>query len=247
MGSVSKVRKRKHAIGGSARPEFVQAQSWNKVFGWIPVPFAFCPLRTCTSDVSHNNEENSKLVYGESGRSIPGRNSPHTVPKEETASQNCFVMFCCPAFEKSNPLMSPISEIENRGSRITEKKHDRILLQGCFSGSFCPLLAKTETSVSKISSRTGESTLLRTTDSLQSASSNEMEDKYGDLDKKNSEEVERQLDKTLKRSTSSMITYGHKEVIYALKSIHLDRVSSADFMNELKNEGRVCSHFSCGY
>lgn len=55
--------------------------------------------------------------------------------------------------------------------------------------------------------------------------------------------LKREVERALKHSASSLITYGHKDVVYALKSIHLDRVSSADFMKELKNEGMCCLFF----
>jgi serine/threonine protein kinase len=41
----------------------------------------------------------------------------------------------------------------------------------------------------------------------------------------------------LGRQGSSLITHGHKDVHYALKSIHLDRCSNHTFIDELKNEG----------
>jgi serine/threonine protein kinase len=37
-------------------------------------------------------------------------------------------------------------------------------------------------------------------------------------------------------SSSSIITYGRRDVIYALKSIHIDRVKDAVFRKELMNE-----------
>jgi serine/threonine protein kinase len=37
-------------------------------------------------------------------------------------------------------------------------------------------------------------------------------------------------------SSSSIITYGRKDVIYALKSIHIDRVKDAVYRKELMNE-----------
>ena len=239
MGSVSKVRKRKEVIGGSARPDFVEKRSQPKalLFGLFPVP-DFWPLQKHPSDVLQRSGKNSgRSANGSSsGRRTPksGRNSPgHLHKTNQNPGQACFAMFCCPAQQKDNLLLDPIHEHEEN---MATKKRDDNFLQGCF-GHICGLFKQQQhTRKAASNARSEETASLKKQESLYSNSSSDGSDKDNILDKKDYDVIERQLQKVLKRSTSSIITYGHKDVVYALKSIHLDRVQSSDFMKELKNE-----------
>lgn len=128
-------------------------------------------------------------------------------------------------------VLEPISEDASIGGTLEDGSNRRTKKAepGCLAGIFGEIFKRQE---SIILSNKGS----------------DVESNHDDndlLNKEDYEQIERQLERALKHSTSSLITYGHKDVVYALKSIHLDRVSSSDFMKELKNEGKyLLQHIS---
>jgi hypothetical protein len=133
--------------------------------------------------------------------------------------------------------LDPIHEHGEEGgnNNIAGGRSDN--LQGCFSNicGFFSKYAKKADILVRTSARSDEALPLKKQHSLYSNNSSE-NSRGSVLDQNDYADIERQLERVLKRSTSRMITYGHKDVVYALKSIHLDRVSSSDFMKELQNE-----------
>lgn len=223
MGSVSRVRKRAEVIGGSARVQYRKLHAPpNKIFAMFPFLLNFCPTKQRTPSSSETSSGGYQKMSALSGNSnwIDSDNN----------GQNCF-LFCCPARQSPSSALTPISEdrsltgsVQEGGSIESESRG------GCWEGGF---------GVFFIHSTTRQSSSRRSS----TKGSFDFDDSADDnlLTKEDYESIDRHIEKKLKHSTSSLITYGHKDVEYALKSIHLDRVSSSDFMKELKNEGTTCS------
>lgn len=143
--------------------------------------------------------------------------------------QNCFTLFCCPARQSPSSALTPISEDRSvAGSGKGDESLESASPERCWDGVFGGLFHRS---------------LKQQLNSDRSSCKGRFDfDDAKDeniLTKADYEEIDRHVERKLKHSTSSLITYGHKDVEYALKSIHLDRVSSSDFMKELKNEGRT--------
>lgn len=133
--------------------------------------------------------------------------------------QNCFTMFCCPAKKNVSSVLDPISEDASVAMDIEISQSDKNSFQGCWDGIFGGFSRQLEPP------KPDKDSDIDTSDNSEDV-----------VKKEDYEAIGRQLDRALKRSTSSLITYGHKDAVYALKSIHLDRVSNSDFLKELKNE-----------
>ena len=174
MGSVSKVKKRKSAIGGSARQKFVEEESMHSV-----------------SDM----------------------NGPLKM------FQKCFI-FCFPGSKESTK--------QNAVDAMDEEDEEQHKLSGGSRGSSAG-------GASAISALTGDSLSRYET----STDSNGKESTtLTEQEPTTSERVKRQQKyrKNQGRSTSTMISYGEVNVVYALKSIILDRVTDPTFRKELMNE-----------
>jgi serine/threonine protein kinase len=215
MGSVAKVRKRTEVIGGSARPKYrkVHAQPKSPFRWWL---LRFCPMQRTTSDASH--------VSGQRNGNPPSR---------QPQPSNCFTLFCCPAGPKPNSLLlDPILEDDGPESEDDEKERNLHPISWWRRFLFGSTGGDNNSSHSSAGGESKQRATFTTKDSLLSDTNNSEDP----LTKEDYEAIDQQVRKVLQHSTSSIITYGHKAVIYALKSIHLDRVSSKDFMTELKNE-----------
>jgi hypothetical protein len=135
---------------------------------------------------------------------------------EGTQEMNCFSLFCCPVKEtRASSSLDPIREDASLGGTLEDVNSQQ---QGCWGNFLLRFMRKN-----------GQNANYTTISAKIGSEQSERDIKA---------QIEDELEKELKHSTSSMITYGHKDAVYALKSIHLDRVSNADFMKELKNEGK---------
>lgn len=139
-------------------------------------------------------------------------------------SMNLFSRFCCPSQEsKASLSLDPIREDASVGGELDEEN----LNLGCWDGFLQRFMPQT---------RKGKEFV-----SISPKGNSKHNDLYADETpplKEGAHSLDESPGRALKHSTSSMITYGHKDAVYALKSIHLDRVSNSDFMKELKNEGK---------
>ena len=221
MGSVAKVRKRVEVIGGSARAGYRKSQRQPyKFLNMFPFLLQFCPINRhppISSEESQAYQGMSAISGSDEWRDNSGNGS------------NCFTLFCCPARQSSDSVLAPISEHRSLAASISGNS-DKGDSQGCWEGVFGGFFHRSTSRQHHTSERSS------TKGSFDFDSSTS--DDNNVLNKEDYDEIERHVERTLKHSTSSLIHYGHKDVVYALKSIHLDRVSSTDFMKELKNEGK---------
>ena len=227
MGSVCRVRKRAEVIGGSARAQYRKSHAPpNKIFTIFPFLLDFCPTkRRPTSYSSETSSGRYKKVSALSG------SSNWTDSDRYHNGQNCFLLFCCPTRQSPSSALTPISEDRNLAGPVQEGVSiESGSRGGCWEGVFGGFFHHSTTR----QSRSGRSSAKGSFDFDDSADDNL-------LTKEDYDSIDRHVERKLKHATSSLITYGHKDVEYALKSIHLDRVSSSDFMKELKNEGTTCS------
>ncbi|CAB9509998.1 MAP kinase-activated protein kinase 2 (Fragment) [Seminavis robusta] len=208
MGSVSKVRKRNEVIGGSARSAYLKTHGKPK--GFFGSFFQFLPFSRHNSDASYTF----------------GSGSTNRRTQQQPKQHNCFALFCFPArHKKDSALLDPIMEDDDGADG--KKSQD----QGCWGAWFGGGATSVESS--RHDGSGGKASRHQSFSPKDSFSEQNDDDL---LKQEDYEAIERQVQRALKHSTSSLITYGHKDAVYALKSIHLDRVSNSDFMKELKNE-----------
>lgn len=208
--------------GGSARPEYRKAHSKHSVLDMFAF-FQFCPIPRESSYFSSDESNNHQVSPAGS------RHGKQNSSTKKNPVQNCFAMFFCPAQQPSSAVLEPISEDASIGGTLEDGSNNNKAAPGCLAGIFGGVFKRQESII--LSNKESDVESTNNDDDL--------------LNKEDYEQIERQLERALKHSTSSLITYGHKDVVYALKSIHLDRVSSSDFMKELKNEGKyLLQHIS---
>lgn len=245
-GSVAKVKKRESAKGGSARNAFVQEnhgvcyQYCNRVFPpllaliqIIPhkqdvllVPTMTSSSSSQTSATSFKTIHSTKLTapYVEDKTDVAKDNDLQDKNMENnlTASVRMKKQVTYASDTSMSELVKP-QAADNKEDTNIDTNHSKTIGQVIDTGGFgsCSNISAVTTSgfVSSIP--------LHSEDVSSSARLN------GAHSVANSH-------KTLKHQYSSIITCGSgKELYYALKSIHLERCSSVEFMEELKNEVEI--------
>jgi len=194
-----------------------------------------------SSDSDAESERMSNLTSNYSTANSNRNTGEYDQYQQRNNIRNKCFFFFCPALESSTPgLLVTISEDEDAARGHASDKSDK---QGCWGGLLGWRQSTTANNEKQQPhhqqakrAQTTNTRPVSTHSSFDFDNSSHHSAESNLLTKTDYEQIDSQMNRALQHSTSSIIHYGHKDVIYALKSIHLNRVSNSDFMKELKNE-----------